>query len=177
MTERLTRRMMHKNVHRSIILRAKERKQLKRPSHSWWADQVHTHLRTGTMLDSTPTETPTHVCCEGILLLLLRMSSKLGVPVYNRPWHPALGYRRAPVTPCGVTDSWNCQCLSFWNLVSVQRHFLFSEMPFQAGRPFFYWIAYFLQVCRGSINILDTIFFFLQVRGGEDVLWMFFTWW
>ena len=92
-TERLTRRMMHTNVHSSIILRAKERKQLKCPSHNWWTDQGSTHLHAGTLLDSTPTETLIHVRYEGILLLFLRMSSKLGVPVYNHPWHPALGYR------------------------------------------------------------------------------------
>ena len=108
MTERLAWRMMHKNVHRSIILRAKERKLLKCPSQSWRTDQGNAYLHTGMLLDDDnhwDTDSRT----------LWRNSLAFSQPVFYIGG-PNLQPPPCPAQAVGelrslrvLADSWNCQ--------------------------------------------------------------------
>ena len=100
--------LCHKNVHRSIILRAKERKLLKCPSQSWRTDQGNAYLHTGMLLDDDnhwDTDSRT----------LWRNSLAFSQPVFYIGG-PNLQPPPCPAQAVGelrslrvLADSWNCQ--------------------------------------------------------------------
>ena len=107
----------HKDVHRSIILRAEERRRLKCPPHSWRADQGNAYPHTGTLLgDDNRRATDSRALWRNSPAFSQPIFC-IGAPIYNRP-RAQHRLKQSSGHSAFLPILGTVKCLSFQNLVS-----------------------------------------------------------